>query len=155
MAETPQTLEQTLEADIKTALLSGDKERALTLRTVKGALLNVKVNTGKRETGLTDDEVMAILAKESKKRQESADFYVQGDAQDRADKELAEKAIIDAYLPKQLGEDEVATIVDAVIKQLGASDTSAMGKVIGAARAKVGANADGALIARLVKEKLA
>ena len=155
MAETPQTLEQTLEADIKTALLSGDKERALTLRTVKSALLSVKVNSGKRDTGLSDDEVMVILAKESKKRQESADFYVQGGAQDRADKELAEKAIIDTYLPKQLGEAEVAAIIDGVITQLGATDSSVMGKVIGAARAKVGANADGALIARLVKEKLA
>lgn len=148
-------LEARLEADIKTALLSGDKERALTLRTVKSALLNVKVNAGKRDTGLSDDEVMAVLAKESKKRQESADFYVQGGAQDRADKELAEKVIIDTYLPAQLGEAEVAAIIDEVITQLGTTDSSAMGKVIGAARAKVGANADGALIARLVKEKLA
>jgi uncharacterized protein YqeY len=145
-------LEQQLEADIKAALLSGDKEKALTLRTIKSALLSVKVNSGKRDAGLTDNEVIAIFAKESKKRQESADFYVQGGAQDRADKELSEKVVIDAYLPQQLSEAEVVAIVDAVIA---AQPDAAMGAVIGAVRAKAGANADGALIARLVKEKLA
>ena len=147
-------LEQQIEADIKTALLSGDKQRALTLRTIKSALLSVKVNSGKRDSGLTDDEVIAILAKESKKRQESADFYVQGGAQDRADNELAEKAVIDAYLPAQLGKAELETIIDKVITAMGASDAIAMGKVIGAVRAQAGANADGGLIAQLVKEKL-
>ena len=148
-------LESTIEADIKAALLGGDKERALTLRTVKSVLLSVKGNTGKRDVGLTDDEVIAILAKESKKRQESADFFVQGGAQDRADRELAEKVIIDGYLPAQLSESEVIALVDDVIKETGVTDASGMGRVIGAVRAKAGANADGGLIARLVKEKLA
>ena len=146
-------LEQQIEADIKAALLGGDKVRALTLRMVKSALLNVKVNTGKRDVGLNDDEVITILAKESKKRQESADFYVQGAAQDRADKELAEKVIIDSYLPKQLDESEVVALVESTLAELGASAN--MGQVIAAVRARAGANADGALIAKLVKEKLA
>ena len=147
-------LEQRIEADIKTALLAGDKERALTLRTIKSALLSVKVNSGKRESGLSDDEVIAILAKESKKRQESADFYVQGGATERADKELAEKVVIDSYLPEQLGAAEIAALIDAVIAETGVSDMSGMGRVIGTVRAKAGATADGALIAQLVKEKL-
>ncbi len=145
-------LEQQIEADIKSALLSGDKERALTLRTVKSALLSVKVNAGKRDTGLTDDEVITILAKESKKRQESADFFVQGGAQDRADKELAEKTVIDSYLPQQLDEAAIVALVDEV---LATNPDANMGAVIGAVRAKAGATADGALIAKLVKEKLA
>lgn len=149
-------LEQRIEADIKTALLSGDKEQALTLRTVKSALLSVKVNSGKRGSGLTDDEVIAILAKEAKQRQESADFYVQGGAQDRADKELAEKVIIDSYLPEQLSEPELAALIDEVIAdETGATDASHMGRVIGAVRAKAGPSANGGLIAKLVKEKLA
>ena len=146
-------LEQKIEADIKAALLGGDKERALTLRMLKSALLNVKVNTGKRDVGLSDDEVIMILAKESKKRQESADFYVQGGAQERADKELAEKVVIDSYLPKQLSELEVIALVDSTLSELGAGTN--MGQAIAAVRARAGANADGALIARLVKEKLA
>lgn len=147
-------LEKQLEADIKTALLGGDKTLALTLRTVKSVLLSFKVNNGKRDEGLNDDEVVSLLAKESKKRQESADFFVQGGAQDRADKELAEKAIIDGYLPAQMSESEVAGLVDSVVAELGVSDVSGMGKVIGAVRARAGATADGALIARLVKAKL-
>ncbi len=145
-------LEQQIEADIKSALLSGDKDRALTLRTIKSALLSVKVNTGKRDSGLSDDEVIGILAKEAKKRQESADFYVQGGAQDRADKELAEKSVIDSYLPKQLEEGAVAALVDAALV---ANPTANMGALIGTVRAQAGANADGGLIARIVKEKLA
>lgn len=148
-------LEGKLDADIKSALLNGDKDRALTLRTVKSALLNVKVNSGKRDTGLSNDEVIVILAKESKKRQESADFYVQGGAQDRADKELAEKLIIDAYLPKRLDQAEIETIINDVLAQTEVKEASSMGKVIAQVRAKAGANADGALIAKLVKEKLA
>lgn len=145
-------LEQRIEADIKTALLAGDKQLALTLRTIKSVFLSAKVNSGKRDSGLSDDEVITILAKESKKRQESADFYVQGGAQDRADKELAEKAVIDTYLPQQLSAAEVEALVDEV---MAAQPEAGMGALIGAVRAKAGASADGGLIARLVKEKLA
>ncbi|HVX57673.1 MAG TPA: GatB/YqeY domain-containing protein [Candidatus Saccharimonadales bacterium] len=147
-------LEQQLEQDIKAALLSGDKTRATTLRTLKAVLLNLKVAQGKRDTGLTDDEVLAVFSKESKKRQESADLYKQGGNQEKAEAELAEKAIIDGYLPKQLSEAEVAALVDEVIKQTGAAGPQAMGQVIGQVRAKAGAAADGALIARIAKEKL-
>lgn len=148
------TLEQRLEQDIKAALLSGDKTRATTLRGLKAVLLNVKVATGKRDSGLTDAEVLPVLGKESKKRQESVDLYVQGGDQARADAELAEKAIIDAYLPAQLSEAEVSEIVDEAIKTTGATGQSDMGKVIGLAKQKTGAAADGAVIARLAKEKL-
>ncbi len=147
-------LEQQLEQDIKTALLAGDSTRATTLRGLKSTLLNVKVATGKRESGLSDEEVLPVLAKEAKKRQESADLYIQGGAQERADKELTEKAIIEAYLPAQLSEAEITQLVEAAISQTGATGQQDMGKVIGAVRAKAGASADGALIARLTKEKL-
>jgi uncharacterized protein YqeY len=148
-------LEQQLEQDIKAALLSGDKTRAMTLRGLKATLLNVKVATGKRDSGLTDQEVIPVLSKESKKRQESADLYVQGGDQQRADAELTEKAIIDAYLPAQLSESEIAAMVDEVIKQSGAQGLAALGQVIGQVKAKAGASADGAVIAKLAKEKLA
>ena len=71
-------LEQKLEQDIKSALLAGDSQRVSTLRQVKSVILNVKVASGKRASGLGDDEVLPILAKEAKKRQESADLYKQG-----------------------------------------------------------------------------
>lgn len=147
-------LEERIERDIKAALLAGDKTKATTLRGLKAVLLNVKVATGKRDSGLSDDEVLPILAKEAKKRQESAQLYSQGGSQDRADAELAEKALIETYLPAQLSESEITTLIDEVITQTGASGTQAMGQVIGQVKAKAGPAADGALIARLVKEKL-
>jgi uncharacterized protein YqeY len=149
-----QTLEQRLEQDIKDALLGGDKTKATTLRGLKAALLNVKVAAGKRDSGLTDEEVQAVFAKESKKRQESADLYKQAGDAGRANAELAEKAVIEAYLPKQLSEDEIRKLVDEAIAQTGASGPQGMGQVIGQVKAKAGASADGATVARIAKEKL-
>ncbi len=148
-------LEERLEQDIKTALLAGDKVKATTLRGLKATLLNVKVAEGKRDSGLSDDEVVQVLVKQAKQRQESADLYVQGGNQEKADAELAEKAIIEAYLPEQMNSADLAKLIDEVIAQTGASGPQAMGQVIGQVRAKAGATADGAVIARLVKEKLA
>lgn len=147
-------LEQRIEQDLKTALLAGEAERVSTLRGIKSVLLNVKVATGKRESGLADDEVLSLLAKEAKKRQESADLYIQGGNRERADAELSEKAIIESYLPAQLSEEEIAATVDEVIAQTGASGPQAMGQVIGQVKARLGASADGAVIARIVKEKV-
>ncbi len=149
------TLEQRLEQDIKAALLSGDKTRAGTLRVVKAVLINVKVEKGKRDSGLSDEEVQAVLAKESKKRQESADLYEQGGNQEKAKAELAEKAVIDSYLPEQLSEADIARLADDFISRTDAKGPQAMGQVIGQIKAQAGASADGAVIARIVKEKLA
>jgi uncharacterized protein YqeY len=147
-------LEQKLEEDIKAALLSGEKETAMRLRTLKAALLSYKVAEGKRDSGISDDEIIAILSKEAKKRQESADLYKQGGRTESAEAELAEKALIEAYLPAQLSEDEIKALIDEAITTTGASTMQDMGKVIGAVKAKAGAAADGGLIAGLVKERL-
>jgi uncharacterized protein YqeY len=148
-------LEERLEQDIKKALLAGDAVRVTTLRGLKSTLLNVKVAEGKRDEGLKDDQVLTIFAKEAKKRQESADMYAQGDAAERRDAELAEKAVIEEYLPAQMDEAAIAALVDEVIAATGATGMQNMGQVIGATKAKAGAAADGSVIARIVKEKLA
>ncbi|HET7320721.1 MAG TPA: GatB/YqeY domain-containing protein, partial [Candidatus Saccharimonadales bacterium] len=147
-------LEQTIEADLKTALLGGDKVTAESLRGLRAALLTVKVEQGKRETGLTDDEVVAILGKEAKKRQESADLFKQGGNMEKHDAELTEKALIEKYLPAQLSEEEITKLVDEAIAATGATGPQGMGQVIGAVRAKAGATADGSVIARIAKERL-
>lgn len=147
-------LEQRIEQDLKAALLSGDKQKATILRGLKANLLNVKVATGKRDSGLSDEEVQKELAKQSKQRQDSADIYKQGGDNNRAEAELAEKAIIDAYLPEQLSEQELNKIISDVISETGASGPQAMGQVIGQVKARTGAAGDGATIARLVKEQL-
>lgn len=147
-------LEQKIEQDLKAALLHGDHARVSVLRGLKSALLYEKVAQGKRDTGLTDDEIVVVLSKEAKKRQESADLYVQGGSQERAEAELAEKVIIEEYLPAQLSEEELATIIEQTVEELEATDIKAMGSVVGAVKKKTAGAADGAVIARLVKEKL-
>jgi uncharacterized protein YqeY len=147
-------MQDEIERDIKTALLAGDKVKAETLRNIKSALLNEAISQGARDTGLSDEQVQKILARESKKRQEAADLYKQGGADDRASAELAEKTIIDTYLPEQMGEDRVAKIVDEEIAEAGQVSLQDMGRIIGAVKSRTAGSADGALIARIVKEKL-
>ena len=148
-------LRQQLQDDVKAAMLSGDALRVETLRSLKTVILYADVAAKKRDTGgIADDEILNLFAKEVKKRQESADLYVQGGAQERADKELAEKAIIETYLPAQMSEADLTVIVDAAIAEQGEGGMQAMGKIIGAVKAKVGNTADGSVIARLVKERL-
>ncbi|MEK7594752.1 MAG: GatB/YqeY domain-containing protein [Patescibacteria group bacterium] len=147
-------LEQQIEQDIKTAQLAGETHKLTTLRGIKAVLLNVKVATGKRDSGLTDEEVLQQLTKQVKQRQESAEMYVQGGDQVRADKELEEKAILEAYLPEQLNEEDIAKLIDAAIAETGATGLADMGKVIGKVKGQAGATADGSIIARLTKEKL-
>lgn len=144
-------LEDQLAADTKEALLAGDSRRVTTLRGLKATILNAKVAAGTRDQAMPDAEVQAILAKEAKKRQESADLYVQGGNQASADLELYEKGLIESYLPAPLTEEELIVLIDEVI----ASGTTAMGPVIGAVKAKAGPGADGALLAKLVRERLA
>jgi uncharacterized protein YqeY len=148
-------IRQKLNDDIKTAMLSGDKLKVETLRGLKTVMLYADVAAGKRDTGgIADDVIVGLFAREVKKRQESADLYVRGGSQERADKELAEKAIIETYLPTQLGEAELTQIVQDVIAEQKAEGSQAMGKVIGVVKSKVGNSADGSAIARIVKEQL-
>ncbi len=149
------SLEARISQDLKAAMLAGQKQDVLILRGLKSSLLYAKVaGSDNREEELPDSAVIALLARESKKRQESADLYIQGGSQDKADAELKEKALIDAYLPAQLSATELERLVDSVIAELQASSSADMGKVIGAVKDKAGPTGDGAVIAKLVKEKL-
>lgn len=149
-------LKQRIDQDLKTALLAGDKTLATTLRGLKSVILYAEVAQGARNAGLPDEEIIALLAKEAKKRQESADLYRQGGNEARASAELAEKQVIEKYLPQQLSDDELGEAIDGVIAGLGeAADLQAMGRVIGAVKQTVGAQADGSRIAQMVKERLA
>jgi uncharacterized protein YqeY len=147
-------LKQRIQDDLKAALLGGDRFVAETLRGLKAAILNEEVAKGKRDEGLEDAEIEQIVAKEVKKRNESATLYEQNDRGESAADERREAEILSVYLPAQLNEDEITSIIEAAIKQLGANGMSDMGKVIGVVKAKVGNTADGATIAKLVKEQL-
>ena len=147
-------MQDKIDQDLKQAMLNGDKSKAETLRTLKSALQNEAIAQNARDSGLADEQVIKVLQRESKKRQEAAELYNRGGSEERADAELDEKAVIDAYLPEQLSESELAKLVDEAIATTGADGPQDMGKVIGAVKAKAGAAADGAAIAKLAKEKL-
>jgi len=147
-------LKRQIDDDLKTALL-GRKEIAVrTLRGLKAAVLNEEVAKGKRDQGLDDSEIEQIVAKEIKKRLESAALYDQNNRQDSAADERAEADVLQIYLPNQLTEPELKTIVDAKVAELKATDAKMMGQVIGAVKQDVGTAADGAMIAKLVKQAL-
>jgi uncharacterized protein YqeY len=147
-------LKQQLEQDLKQALLAGNKELVTTLRGLKSVILYAEVAKGAREEGLPDEEILGLFAKEAKKRQESADLYKQGGDETRAAAELEEKRVIQGYLPKQLSDDELVTIIDDTIAELDATGPQAMGQVIGQVKQKAANQADGARIAQLVKQRL-
>jgi uncharacterized protein YqeY len=143
-----------IDNDLKQAMLAGDKTKAETLRTLKSALQNEAIAQGARDSGLADAQAIKVLQREAKKRQEAAELYNRGGSEERADAELDEKTVIDSYLPEQISEEELAKMVDEQITATGAAGLQDMGKVIGAVKAKAGGAADGAVIAKLVKEKL-
>jgi len=147
-------LKARLDQELKTALLAGDKVLATTLRGLKSVILYAEVAKGVREQGLGDDEIIVLLSKEAKKRQESADLYTQGGNEEKAAAELEEKKVIEAYLPAQLSDDELSGLIDEALEELGVSGPSALGQVIGAVKQKTAGQADGGRIAQLVKERL-
>lgn len=147
-------LSDTIQNDLKAALLGGDRFKADVLRGLKAAILNEEVASGKRDEGLADDEIERIIGREVKKRAESFRMYSENGRQELADNERAESAILEVYLPKQLSEDEVAAVVEQTIDEMGATGMQAMGMVIKSVKEKVGNTADGALIAATVKHKL-
>lgn len=148
------TFKEQITQDLKASMLAGDTERTSVLRALKSAILYEEVAKGIRNDGLPEADIQRILNKESKKRQESADLYIKGGNQERADAELAEKAIIDGYLPEQLSEADIAKLVDDYAAEQGGITKETMGAAIAAVKEKSGGSADGALVARLVREKI-
>lgn len=143
-------IEKQLEQDLKTAMLARNSETTEVLRGLKSALLYYKVDNNKKNEEISDQEVIIVFSKESKKRQESADLYVQGGDQSRADKELSEKNIIDKYLPAKISNEDLAKIVNQIISE---NQEANMGQIIGMVRNQTQGTADGGDIAKLVKEK--
>lgn len=147
-------MQDKIEQDLKSALLSGDKAQAEALRTIKSAIQNETISAGARDSGLSDERIQAVLAREAKKRAEAAGLYQKAGEKERADKELAEKALIERYLPEQMDEPQVAKVVEEEIAKVPDASIQNMGQIIGAVRGRTAGQADGALIAKLVKERL-
>ena len=132
--------------DIKSAMLAKDKVRLEALRGIKKEFLEAKTAKG-ADGELTDDMV--------KQRKESAQIYTEQNRPDLAEPELAEAAVIETYLPKQMNEEELTEALKAIIAQVGATTPQEMGKVMGVATKQLAGRADGRAISAKVKELLA
>ena len=140
--------------DIKEAMKARDKVRLETLRNIKKVFIEAKTAPGANDT-LEDAAALKILAKLAKQGKESAATYVQQNRQDLADDELAQVAVIEEYLPKQLTEAEIEAVVKTIIADTGAQGMKDMGKVMGIASKQLAGKADGRVISGIVKTLLA
>lgn len=147
-------LKATIENDLKAALLGGDRFVAEVLRGLKAVILDEEVKQGKREDGLDDATIEQLIAREVKKRQDSANQYEAAGRPELVETEKKESKVLEGYLPEQLSEDDIKKAIAEAISSMGVTDAAGMGQVIGAVKGKLGNAADGGTIARLVKEAL-
>lgn len=148
------SLFETINADIKSAMLAREKVRLEALRGIKKEFLEAKTAPGANGE-LTDDAAMKILVKMAKQRRESAQIYTEQNRADLAENELAELAVIEKYLPKPLTDEELTVELSKIIAEVGASSPADMGKVMGVASKAMAGRADGRAISAKVRELLA
>lgn len=147
------SLKEQLHADLTDAMRAKDDVRRSTLRMALTSITNEEV-AGKQARELSDDDVLKVLARELKKRREAATAYAEAGHPDRAAAELAEAAVLEAYLPTQLDDDELAALVASAIAESGASGPQGMGQVMKVVQPKVAGRADGGRVAAEVKRQL-
>lgn len=144
------SLKEKINADLKASMLARDSFSTNVLRGLKAAILSEEVAKNKREEGLDDSEIETVIVREVKKRNEAAKLL----DEERAENELKEAKILSKYLPEMVSEDEIRTAVKAEILTMGEVSIKQMGAVIGKMKAKFGNSADGAVLAKIVKEEL-
>jgi uncharacterized protein YqeY len=147
------SLIEKINADLKAAMLARDEFTTTTLRGLKSAIGYEEVAKGKREAGLTDDEIQAVVASEAKKRDDAISIYVAAGDKERQQNEAAEREILAVYLPTPLDEKTLKDIAERVINT-GGYGIKDIGRAIGAIKAEVGLAADGSRIAAIVRELL-
>lgn len=145
-------LKQKLSADLKQAMRDGDKVKRDTIRMLTSAINNAEIA---RRDVLSESDILGIIAKEVRLRKESIDAFKQGDRADLADREEAEMAVLQAYLPQQMSREEIAEAVREIIAEVDAQGPADKGKVMPQAIARLKGRADGREINQVVTELLA
>ena len=148
------SLFETIEKDYVQAYKAKDAVRLTVLRLLKTAVKNRLVDLCRPGGTLDDAEMLDLIIKEGKQRQDSIKQYTSAGRQDLADKEAAELAVIQSYLPKPLSEEELTALIDATIAEVGATSVKEMGKVMGVASKRLAGQADGKDISAKVRELL-
>ena len=144
------TLEEQINADIKSAMLAKEAAKLEALRAIKSAILLLKTSP----EGLNSESEMKALTKMVKQRKETAEVYISQSRNDLAEVELSQAAIIENYLPKQLSEEELKAEISKIISNLGATALADLGKVMGVATKQFAGKADGKVISTIVKDLL-
>ncbi|OLT43247.1 glutamyl-tRNA amidotransferase [Serinicoccus sp. CNJ-927] len=146
-------LKATLQQDLTAAMRAQDKVRAGTLRMALTAVTTEEV-AGKQQRELSDDEVLKVITKEAKKRREAAEAYSGAGRSELAAQEEAELAVLEAYLPAQLADDELASMAREAVAETGATDLRGMGQVMKVLTPRVAGRAEGGRVAAAVKQAL-
>ncbi|MEM9503745.1 MAG: GatB/YqeY domain-containing protein [Cyanobacteria bacterium P01_E01_bin.43] len=150
------SLKDRISEDIKTAMKAKDKLRLETVRSIKKVILEEESTArGKGQEGLTDTQELEVLTRLAKQRKDAIAQYTNASRPDLADKEAAELAILEEYLPAQLSDADIEAVIDALIAKTGATSAKDMGKVMGPAMQELKGRADGAKVQAMVKAKLA
>lgn len=144
-------LTDALNQDLKSAMKAHDKISLNVIRAIKTSLMNAKIEAGH---DLSEEEEVAVLATQLKQRKDSLEQFSAGGREDLADEVKAEITVVEKYLPAQLDEAAVSEIVASVIAEVGATSPKQFGLVMKSLMPKVKGQADGALVSRIVKEKL-
>ncbi len=145
-------LNEKIAADMKQAMLAKDAVRLGTLRMLKTAIEYTKIE--KKQEALPDADILAVIKKQIKQRQDSIEGFEKGGRTDLADKEKAELAVLKTYLPEELSPAQVEEIIKAVITEVGAATKADMGKVMKAAQAKLAGHADNRVVSQIVSSLL-
>lgn len=149
------SLKDRIGEDIKAAMKAKDKIRLETVRGIKKAILEKEVALRpKGQDSLTEEQEIELLAQQAKQRRDSIEQFRNAGRDDLADKEQQELTILESYLPEQVGDEELDSIVSQIISDVGATSPKDMGKVMGAAMKQLKGKADGKKIQALVKDKL-
>jgi uncharacterized protein YqeY len=141
-----------MEEDLKQATLARDADRRDALRLILSSLRSAEKEL---QRPLSDEEELQVLQRERKRRVEAAEAFRTGDRPESADKEEAELAILEEFMPEQLTEEELEEIVDDVIAEVGATNLNQLGRVMADVMPQVAGRADGSVVSQLVREKLA
>ena len=144
-------LKETIDKDLVEAMKSKDENTLLVLRGLKSSLKNKEIE---KQKDLDDTDVMGVIQSQIKSRRDSVELYEKGGRAELADKEKKEIDILQKYLPEQMSEEEIRTIVKKAIEQTGATEIKDMGKVMGSVMPETKGKADGSLISKIVKEEL-
>ena len=140
-----------LSEGIRKAMKAGDRTRLQTLRLLATSVRNREVELGR---DLTEEDLVEVATREVKRRKEAAEAFERGARPELAEKERAERAVLEAYLPEQLSEEEIRTAVEDAIAATGASGPGDLGKVMGRVMGRLKGRADGSEVNRLVRERL-